>query len=127
MPEMRQCLAELEAHHRPTIWRSLPLAPWSDLIQYRIMIRINIHEAKAHLSRYLPLIERGETILLCKRNVPIAEIRPITPSRDDPRPVGLHRGTFSVPPGFFDPLPDDLRRAFEGESREGGPDSAEGG
>lgn len=40
------------------------------------MIRLNIHEAKTHLSRYLPEIERGETVVLCRRNVPIAEIRP---------------------------------------------------
>lgn len=40
------------------------------------MIKLNIHEAKTHLSRYLPALERGETILLCKRNIPIAEIRP---------------------------------------------------
>ena len=39
------------------------------------MIRLNIHEAKTHLSRYLPLLEAGETIILCKRNVPIAEIK----------------------------------------------------
>lgn len=40
------------------------------------MLRVNVHEAKTHLSKYLSLLAKGETILLCKRNVPIAEIRP---------------------------------------------------
>ena len=39
------------------------------------MIRLNIHEAKTHLSKYLAKLEKGETILLCRRNEPIAEIR----------------------------------------------------
>ena len=33
------------------------------------MIRINIAEAKARLSRYLENVERGETVVLCRRNV----------------------------------------------------------
>ena len=42
------------------------------------MIRLNIHEAKTHLSKHLRRVKKGETIILCERNVPIAEIRPIT-------------------------------------------------
>lgn len=33
------------------------------------MIRLNIHEAKTHLSKYLERLAGGETILLCKHNV----------------------------------------------------------
>jgi antitoxin (DNA-binding transcriptional repressor) of toxin-antitoxin stability system len=36
------------------------------------MIKINIHEAKTHFSPYLVNLDQGETILLCKRNVPVA-------------------------------------------------------
>ncbi len=79
------------------------------------MIRLNIHEAKTHLSRYLKRLEQGETILLCKRNVPIAEIRPLSEQRKQPRPVGLAKGDFKVLPDFFDPLPEDLLDAFEGK------------
>lgn len=31
-----------------------------------------------------------------------------------PRPIGLAKGLFAVPDTFFEPLPDDLMRAFEG-------------
>ena len=79
------------------------------------MIKLNIHEAKTHLSRYLDRLGRGEIIVLCKRNVPIAEIRPLRPVRTEPRPVGLAKGTFSVPARFFEPLPDELLGAFEGD------------
>ena len=85
------------------------------MVYILVMIRLNIHEAKTHLSRYLKRLEQGETILLCKRNVPIAEIRPLAEQRERPRPVGLAKGDFKVPTEFFDPLPKDLLDAFEGK------------
>lgn len=74
------------------------------------MIRLNVHEAKTHLSRYLERVAKGETILLCKRNVPIAEIRPLP--RKELRPIGLCKGTFEVTDAFFEPLPDWLLEMF---------------
>jgi prevent-host-death family protein len=41
------------------------------------VIRLNVDEAKTHLSRYLKRVEAGETLVLCRRNRPIAEVRPI--------------------------------------------------
>jgi antitoxin (DNA-binding transcriptional repressor) of toxin-antitoxin stability system len=79
------------------------------------VIKLNIHEAKTHLSRYLKHLEVGETILLCKHNVPIAEIRPLPQPHTTPRPLGTAKGAVKVPPEFFEPLPEDLLRAFEGE------------
>jgi antitoxin (DNA-binding transcriptional repressor) of toxin-antitoxin stability system len=79
------------------------------------MIRVNIHEAKTNLSSLLERIERGEVVVLCRRNVPIAEIRPLPRSRTKRRPIGLAKGTFEVPPSFFEPLPDWLLDAFEGK------------
>jgi antitoxin (DNA-binding transcriptional repressor) of toxin-antitoxin stability system len=79
------------------------------------MIKINVHEAKTHLSRYLERLERGETIILCKRNVPIAEIRPLPRLRSSKRPIGLAKGKFRVPSAFFEPLPPELIDSFHGE------------
>lgn len=81
------------------------------------MIRLNIHEAKTHLSRYLSMIKKGQTILLCKRNEPIAEIRPFPSPRSEKRPIGLAKGKFTVPPEFFEPLPEEVLQAFDGETR----------
>ena len=58
---------------------------------------------------------KGETILLCRRNQPIAEIRPIAPKRKKPRPMGLDRGKIKIGPEFFEPLPDELLALFNGE------------
>lgn len=78
------------------------------------MIRANIHDAKTHLSRYLERLEEEGPIILCRRNVPIAEIRPLPTTGTEPRPIGLYKGTFEVTDAFFEPLPDDLLDAFEG-------------
>ena len=75
------------------------------------MMRVNIAEAKAHLSTYLDSVERGETVVLCRRNVPIAEIRPFPKLPAKERPVGIDRG-MKVPDSFFEPLPDEILRAF---------------
>ena len=81
------------------------------------MIRLNIHEAKTHLSRYLSMIRKGETIILCKRNQPIAEIRPFQSRRSQKRPIGLAKGQFAIPKEFFEPLPEDLVQGFQGDVR----------
>ena len=80
------------------------------------MIRLNIHEAKTHLSKYLARLKTGETIILCRRNVPIAEIRPLQPEQKRRRPIGLARGRFEVPPEFYERLPEDVQGAWDGET-----------
>jgi prevent-host-death family protein len=65
------------------------------------VIRLNVDEAKAHLSRYLKRVEAGETLVLCRRNRPIAEVRPIREApRQGQRQFGLDEGKFTmgVPP-----------------------------
>jgi prevent-host-death family protein len=41
------------------------------------MIRLNVNEAKTRLSSLLDRVAAGEVVLVCKRNVPVAEIRPV--------------------------------------------------
>jgi antitoxin (DNA-binding transcriptional repressor) of toxin-antitoxin stability system len=81
------------------------------------MISLNINEAKAHLSKYLHAVEAGESVVLCRRNVPVAEIR-LLPSRNatHPRPVGLaqDRGE-PLPESFFEELPKEILAAFGSE------------
>ena len=60
------------------------------------MLKVNIHQAKTHLSRYVKRAKAGETIILCDRNKPIAEIRPLSPEfmelAQAKRPVGFDDG-----------------------------------
>jgi antitoxin (DNA-binding transcriptional repressor) of toxin-antitoxin stability system len=81
-----------------------------------VMIRVNIHQAKTHLSRYLKRLAKGETIVLCNRNVPIAEIRPLPRPPSRRRPIGLAKGEFVIGPAFFEPLPSEVLNDFEGAS-----------
>ena len=82
------------------------------------MNQINIAEAKARLSYYLDRVSRGETVVICRRNVPIAELRRIPAPLRQPRPVGIDRG-MTIPDSFFEPLPNDILDAFEGSGDSG--------
>ena len=77
------------------------------------MSRVDIAEAKTHLSRYLDIVERGETVVVCRHNLPIAEIRPIPAPCTEERPIGIDRG-MTIPASFFEPLPAGVLDAFEG-------------
>ena len=79
-----------------------------------VMIRINIAETNAHFLRYIESVEWGETVTVCRRNVPVAESRPLPHPPRDPRPVGIDRG-MAVAASFFEALPDDVLTAFEGQ------------
>ncbi|MGA7979376.1 MAG: type II toxin-antitoxin system prevent-host-death family antitoxin [Chromatiaceae bacterium] len=79
------------------------------------MKAVNVHEAKAHLSEYLAQVEAGETVLICRRNKPVAELRPIAAVRKEPRPIGLAKGVGHVPPAFFEPLDEELLELFDGK------------
>ena len=41
------------------------------------VIRLNMREAKTHLSKHVGKLNAGDRIILCRRNRAIAEIRPI--------------------------------------------------
>jgi len=77
------------------------------------MKKVNLYQAKTQLSALVDRVAEGEIVLICRRNVPAAELRPVAKPRRTRRPVGLFPG-FRVPPSFFEPLPEDLLAAFEG-------------
>ncbi len=81
------------------------------------VVRLNMHEAKTHLSRYVAKLKSGDRIVLCRRNRAIAEIRPIVEPTDEPRPIGLGKGLAEIPDSFFEPLPDEILDRFEGKLR----------
>jgi antitoxin (DNA-binding transcriptional repressor) of toxin-antitoxin stability system len=83
------------------------------------MVKLNVHDAKTHLSHYLERLSDGaeDVIVICKRNVPVAEIRPIARARTTKRPVGLAKGKIRIPSSFFEPLPDEVLDAFRGQRR----------
>jgi antitoxin (DNA-binding transcriptional repressor) of toxin-antitoxin stability system len=79
------------------------------------MIKVNIQEAKTHLSRYLDQVEAGEVIVVCRHNQPVAEIRAIpTASVSPTRVAGLLKGLVHWEPDAFAPLTEQELAEFEG-------------
>ena len=78
------------------------------------MIQININEAKAKLSKYTKMVKAGETVILCDRNKPFAEIRPLDRRGNAPRVFGLSKGMINLGPEFFQ-ADAEIEKMFYGE------------
>ena len=76
------------------------------------MQKVNIHEAKTHLSRLLARVAAGEEIVIAKSGRPIARLVPFSPPLAKREP-GLDRGLLVIPDEFHEPLPDDVLDRFE--------------
>jgi prevent-host-death family protein len=81
-----------------------------------VMNKVNVFEVKAKLSEYLDRAVRGERIVICRHNKPVAELRAIADTVSKPRTIGpiAGRPTFDLPPAFFEPLSDDELEQWDG-------------
>lgn len=73
-----------------------------------------IHEAKTNLSRLIQKAERGEEVVIARGKTPVAKIVPIKKGKKKRIP-GMFKGVFKVGPEFFEPLPKDELRLWNGE------------
>jgi prevent-host-death family protein len=73
----------------------------------------SIHAAKTHFSRLVERAEAGEEIVIARGKTPVARLVPL---RTTPvgRRFGAMRGRAAVTEAFFEPLPPDELRAWEG-------------
>jgi len=77
------------------------------------MTTANLNEVKSRLAHYARLVKAGETVILCERNKPFAEIRPLGPAAAPPkRKLGPMKGWFPVP-GDFNSSDAELEEAIE--------------
>jgi prevent-host-death family protein len=82
------------------------------------MIMVNIYEAKAKLSEYVEAVGKGERVLICRHNRPVAELRPVMDVRTEPRDLApMFPGATFMTPAFFEPLSRDDLDAWEGLER----------
>lgn len=79
------------------------------------MNKINIHQAKTHLSRLVDRAAGGEEIVIAKAGKPLARLVPYVKT-GEPRRPGSMRGKFRVKKNFDQPLPKELLAAFQGRS-----------
>lgn len=77
------------------------------------MPKINIHQAKTHLSRYVEEAAQGREIIIVKAGKPVARIAPlVTPKAA--RKLGLLDKRARIPDDFNKPLPDKVLAGFLG-------------
>jgi antitoxin (DNA-binding transcriptional repressor) of toxin-antitoxin stability system len=79
------------------------------------MLNVTVDEIQSDPSKYLRLVEAGETFVIIQADKAIAELRPISSSGKQLRPFGLCAGEFTVPRDFDEPLPEEMLSAFEGK------------
>ena len=71
----------------------------------KVMIKANINEVKAHFSSYVRRARAGETVIVCERNIPVAELRQIETDKHKKEVVlGSMKGMIWVADDAFDPM-----------------------
>ncbi len=77
------------------------------------MPTVNVHQAKTQLSRLLAQVEAGEEVVIARRGEPVARLVRCKPRGK--RQPGILKGKVSFPDSFFfDPLPEEELRLWEG-------------
>jgi prevent-host-death family protein len=72
---------------------------------------VNVHEAKTNFSRLLEQAHAGQEIVLAKAGKSYARLMPLAPESAGRRPGRL---SGRIDAAFFEPLPEDETRAWEG-------------
>lgn len=108
----------IRIHRGPWPVTDLPLV--LNLVNNMVMIQVNVFEVKAKLSEYLDRAARGERIIICRHNKPVAELRAVEQVRREPRPIGPLPGRpqFDVPPSFFEPLSEEELDLWDGTAND---------
>jgi prevent-host-death family protein len=61
------------------------------------LARVNMHEAKTHLSKLVERVEGGEEIVISRAGKPAAMLVPMPAQKAGRRPLGLWRGQIRMP------------------------------
>ena len=78
------------------------------------MATVTIHQAKTELSKLIARAEAGEEIIIARGKEPVVRLTPVAKSQIKRKP-GLLKGLADIPDEFFfDPLPEDELRLWEG-------------
>lgn len=79
------------------------------------MTKVNIQEARTHLSRYIERVAQGDVIIVCRHNQPVAELRAVEKSEARrPRVPGLLKGQVHWEADAFAPMTAEELAEFDG-------------
>lgn len=81
------------------------------------MQEVSMFEAKTHFSKLVKLANQGEEIVVTsgRQRKPVARIIAAEPVEKKGRVPGMFKGAFELGPGFFEPLPEEELRLWNGE------------
>jgi prevent-host-death family protein len=84
------------------------------------MATVTIHQAKTNLSKLIARAKAGEEIIIAKGNEPMVRLEPIQRKTGKRGVYGLLKDKLAPLPDsfFFDPLPEEELRAWEGADDE---------
>jgi prevent-host-death family protein len=77
------------------------------------MTTFTIHVAKTQLSKLIERAEAGEEVIIARRDKPVVRLVPVEPPKPK-RQFGSMKGRASVGPEFFEPLPEEELKLWEG-------------
>ena len=80
------------------------------------MTTVNVHEAKTNLSRLLAQVEAGEEVIIARNGKPVARLVSCKP-KGKPQ-FGSWKGKIKIDDSFFDPLPEEELKLWEGRIAE---------
>ena len=63
-------------------------------------MKVNISEAKTHLSKLVDMAFHGEKVIIAKNNLPLVDLVPH--KQEGERKLGLLKGKFTVPEDVLD-------------------------
>ena len=76
------------------------------------MAMVNVHDAKMHLTCLLEQVEAGDEITIARNGKPVARLEACKPQGT--RQFGAFKGKITIDDSFFDPLPEEELRRWEG-------------
>jgi prevent-host-death family protein len=84
-------------------------------------ITYTVHAAKTNLSKLIERVEQGEEVVIARGKKPVARLVPIgVPAHiRRRRAFGVLKGKLKLPDSFFfDPLPEEELKAWEGTEKD---------
>ena len=75
---------------------------------------VKMHEAKTHLSNLVARAIGGEDIVIARGDKPQVRLVPVEQKRKPNRVPGALKGRISLDARFFEPLPEEELRLWEG-------------
>lgn len=74
-----------------------------------------IHQAKTQLSKLIACAQAGEDIVIARGKTPVAVLKALPPTEEQPRRIpGALKGQIKLTDAFFEPLPEEELRLWEG-------------